>query len=303
MDGRRLVWSGELSEAPLRNERRLLADFIALSEGPSDHLPRRVLDFAQQWGPLGLCEEHHLPMYHGELAGGVKSLAPDHCPPGITGISETQLRELARGANTSGRKRPRTPEEWEQFIGEHPEVLANAEYWEDLSFWEWYSQHARSLLVLAADLRAGRPGHPHDWQAALNQQPLAGEDRNQLLAGRINWWLDVLGRPRLISVWRRGRFSLEIVNGWIAYRPWSGKGATLGVQAGWTGHLFTKLAVAIGSAVAGGTGLVPCKSCGTYFRPKRSTQKYCTHEDCGRKAAVRNAVRRFRQRQKPKGAG
>src|SRR5258707_917469 len=47
-------------EAKMPNFNRLLPDFVALAKAAE----KRILEFAQKYGPLRLCEKHYGPVFH-----------------------------------------------------------------------------------------------------------------------------------------------------------------------------------------------------------------------------------------------
>jgi hypothetical protein len=64
----RLLWARDPdagANPPVVHEQRdPLKEFVRLADEPLERVPRRVLAFAQRWGVLGLCPDHHLPASH-----------------------------------------------------------------------------------------------------------------------------------------------------------------------------------------------------------------------------------------------
>jgi hypothetical protein len=98
----------------------------------------------------------------------------------------------------------------------------------------------------------------------------------------------------------RGKFYSQLEDwltlGDVSLRlDYEGKGLVFATET-----LFSGLVLQLVSAVCGSSGFAVCSSCGNLYSPARqpntSTRHYCGH--CGRRAAVRDAVRDLRNRRR-----
>jgi hypothetical protein len=165
-------------------------------------------------------------------------------------------------------------------------------FWEPLSSWRLYSGQARAMLNIAACLHGNPPkcGRIEDW-ARLGKfgGELGNIDHERFcLATAVNIWiLDSSIRPYL--EW--GRFYGRD-NGSV--------GMVLANTKAAAGGLFGALSVQLAMAVARSEGLAICSACGAAYipprRPRVDENNYC--ESCGKRAAWRNAARRYRAQKK-----
>jgi hypothetical protein len=154
-------------------------------------------------------------------------------------------------------------------------------YWEPLDVWREYAEIARAMLTIAADLYNGGSGEVNDWRVVL------GDETGPLESPQ------------------RGRFYLScVVNGWIGsagVRPslcWSEKNTM--IMLGNRGSLFAALATQLLLVIGRRRGLARCSSCGRFYTPRRrpaaNRRRYC--DECGPRAAVRDASADYRDRQR-----
>lgn len=264
LDGDSLTWPWVPPWVAQGDERRvtyrqakpgMLADFIRL-HGTDDET---ILAYARKWGVLGLCE-HSLPCSHNQGTSG-----PSCLPMLVTPL----------------------PREGSAF-----------RLMEPLEDWRMWSRKAQSLINVGARLNQGKLPREEDWQmfnvwpveAACYLRRAEGEPFTETvtnaradLAKELDGWISI-GQVRPRISWRKdkegkARFSLDAVS--------SGP------------NLFGLLALNIAVAIAAGDGekgLAVCSGCGHSYipsrRPNPSRQNYC--EACGRKAAQREASRRYR---------
>ncbi len=140
--------------------------------------PQQVVDFADRYGVLGICE-HGLPAPH------------NHARPRAPGDSQV------------GECRP-------QRVGTRERV-----YFEPIDRWLHYARVARGLLDVAAALHYGDPGARQDWaaifaddgadtdpdeRAILLSEPRAVQKGRIMLALLVNEWLD-MGQVGMSFVW------------------------------------------------------------------------------------------------------
>jgi hypothetical protein len=306
IDGGKLLWTGDLSSAATladhaikisRDDRDLLKEFVQLSRAPARERPDRILDFTKKWGPLGLCERHGLPVFHGWFdRGTVKPVyAPEmlgFCPPGLHNSAWQQLVAMRKPDDTEAQAM--------EIVDKNRELIEGGELWEPLVVWEFYSRNADALLALARCVATNQPGNEVDWQAAIKRQPRQGESHGKLLAEALNrTWLFV-ARPQPYVSFDAG-FSLHFVSSAIT-DPVVREGARMGVQPGWTGALFCELALRITTAMSDTTyGLARCCSCSDLYRPKRAPvlgrRNFCGKKECRRRTAMRLAKRDQRARE------
>lgn len=155
-------------------------------------------------------------------------------------------------------------------------------YWEPFKPYRVLAEVARAMLKVGADLHDGKPGCEEDWQRITPAIP----DLSVLLEDpRVPWRRAAL--TAALSCWLR----LGAVEPSL-YWPAAGPTIVLSV-----GGLFGALGVQLLTAVASSSGPIFCSGCGAWFqrrrRPPLSQRRFC--EQCGRKAAVRAAVRDYYQ--------
>jgi len=166
--------------------------------------------------------------------------------------------------------------------------------WEPLRSWRAFSRQANAIVNLSASVHQDRRGRPEDVLAARESMPKVVrslsrslfsapaetvDEQRQLVAAFIREWL-WFGSVRLHFQWNRR-----------------------GVQVGFGGivlayGLFGALAVQLVLIVSRSDGVAFCHGCGQPYaprrRPKARQRNYCS--SCGRKAAVRDAVKAYRDR-------
>ena len=300
VEGQRLFWSGQLAPEVARAPERILFDFANLAGVPADQFPKRVSEFATAWGPLGLCEAHGLPCFHGVMGKEVRPIMKGSwCPPGsaIEGQAITLAELRQRWADLPKRFPAAVTDEgrWEQ--------------WEDLRHWQHYTRMVAAVLELAESLRRGESCSPSAWQAAIGRVPEPQENGHHLLRGALNFWLLVMGRPLAVVNPGGGGLRIGFVNGWAwSLDGWwseSVRGGGLidaqGIEMAWTGGLLTKLALALALEATRSRGWGRCRGCGTYFDPGTTgRRRYCL--DCGPRTRGRLAVQRHRAKRAKKQA-
>src|SRR5215203_7418864 len=87
-----LCWTGELR--PVQPRKRLLRDFLKIwHPDNAEKSDAAILRFAQQWGPLWLCDEHQRPIMHrwGDVGEFARALA------GKESLSDCGVRKLGDG--------------------------------------------------------------------------------------------------------------------------------------------------------------------------------------------------------------
>ena len=259
IQGSLLCWKPREGDPPSRDLARLLVDFVALST----ERDRGILEFARQWGPLGLCEKHGQPAAHLD-----RTLCPVRfsvTPP------DPGDYDLAR------------------------KVQETIEFAEPLSLWRQYAAHAHSVLALSAALNSGEKGDPLDWRVALGRQIAPEDDRAELLLRLVNLWLE-FGKPHpVLAPAADGRYELRFTSGNLILSDLRELG-TAGELILRSADLFALLAVQIASAVAGGSGLATCSACGVLYNPTRHPAQGRRHfcPNCGIKGAWRISKREAR---------
>ena len=269
LKGDRLVWSWPRRKEAAGAEPAMLAEFVRLAEA-SD---AQILAFARRWGMLNICE-HGLPIFHPWIG-----------------------------------ERRRYPCDWV------PVDATRKAFWEPLDAWRRYAAEARALVNLSRRLRQGQLGDLRDWQAIRNIQGTAYwetwnetghiPENSALLLIQDSWPL-TLAETRLgKDVGFERRCLAQTLREWISdggVRPsldWSDAKPVIDLEGG---GLFGGLAVQLLQAVGHPETLAFCDGCGKPFtpsmRPSSSRRNYC--KECGHRAAVRDAARRYRERKRAK---
>jgi DNA-directed RNA polymerase subunit RPC12/RpoP len=261
------VWSWPSQAEGAAADSTLLTDFVSLADTDDE----RILAFARRWGMLNICE-HGLPIYHPWIG-----------------------------------ERRRYPCDWLDVDG------SRKVFWEPLAAWRRYAAEARALIKLSRRLHRGRLGELHDWQEVPGVQGTAywetwseaghvPED-SALLLIQDNWafTLDETKLGRDVAFERR--CLARSVEKWASdggVKPildWDGAKPRIELEGG---GLFGALAVELLQAVGYPDTLAICDGCGKAFipamRPSTSRRNYC--KDCGHRAAIRDAARRYRQRKR-----
>jgi DNA-directed RNA polymerase subunit RPC12/RpoP len=168
---------------------------------------------------------------------------------------------------------------------------------EPLSVWRFYSRNARAVLRVAAEIH--EYGH-----ARLSTLEELWEQPPGLLAELAGGWEGVktdLEQSR--THWNMLSLFLDVE--WVRWAgikvvfQWDKRGPRVALSPP---GLFGALAVQLIYAVSQSNGLLVCSNCGAPFIPTRrrdmNRRIYCTN--CGRKAALRDAARRHRIKERAK---
>ena len=264
--GDTLVWNAKDPRFK-RTRSGMLNDFIALCDDADNYgsVESAIAGFALKWGVLGLCE-HGLPCSHNQYPYGLNE-----------------------------RVRPCLPR-----LVDGPPDRAEFQFWESLDQWVEWSRRARAIVRIGAQLNLGRRAKREDWliakgladpsgglfldDAAANLKDLNAERKE--LAEELDGWIS-LGQVRPRIEWRR---------------PWR-----FSLAAGSAGpNLFGVLALFMITEIANAS-IAICSSCCHAYRPERridpKRRNYCPacRGPTGRRAAVRDAQRDWRGRQRAQG--
>jgi hypothetical protein len=270
LEGERLWWGlkkwDNLRASPRASLDQLLPDFIKLA-GAS---PKKILHFAQKYGPLALCE-HGLPLRHqsdcvlpvfrGELLD--PELIPD---PKDEEVYQAKIESL--------------------------------EFSEPLSGWHYYSRYVRSFLQLTSSVRANNAGEEQDWRVILNgREPPANVEKQLVTLTTLANLLLQLAQPvPIVTCAGDGNPRLNFVNsGSILGKP-AAYIAQTGSQSPLSGGLFSAIAIAVASSLASGRVLARCSGCGTAYTPRRAPAEGELHfcRACGSRASWRLSKQRQR---------
>lgn len=247
------IFDGELAREAIltrhqaeQGGRGILDEFIVLCYRDDS----AILKYARTWGVLELCA-HNLPSCH-DFAIGAPLLLPPPIAIPSAGIHHW-FHADPRQCTPTGR--------------------------EPLATWSHFSQQARALLNIAADLHRERLGSGDDWNRVLQDgvSPAPSlEAHRSCLRDAIEAWLK-LGRIKP---------TIDDLTVWLT----------------WTGaDLFGELAVQIALAAKALDGQVLCVACGKEYQPKRLVIRrgfnYCPKIKCQRQAAAQRA-KRYRDRKK-----
>lgn len=232
----------------------MLERFLTLAAGSDDD----SRTYSARWGILGICK-HGLPF-------GL----PPHEASG-------KRVEWCLPLRWRGFDPPRGPAAWEPI-----------QAWRDLS------EHAGSLIKLAANLHRDVVGRPEDISRVRASAPKAVRllspdlfsgstktvsEQRSLVARFLREWLWIAG--------------VKVDFQWTSQGPQIGLGG-LGLHFGLFGALIVQLVLVVSNS----EGMAFCSSCGQPYipkrRPKSRQRSYCP--SCGHKAAVRDAVRAHRDR-------
>jgi len=224
--------------------RGVLDEFVLLCGGSDE----AILKYARTWGVLELCC-HNVPACH-EFSLG----APLRLPSPLSG-------------------RPGSLRSWHS---DDPRQCPPTGL-EPLATWRFFSEQARALLNIAADLQRAKLGDKEDWAKLLSRGtvPAHSLDAQRLcMQDAIEGWLKL------------GRIKPTIDD------------LTTGLT--WTGaDLFGELAVQIALAAKAMDGQVLCVACGKAYQPQRRVIRrgfnYCKEEQCQREASALRA-KRYRDR-------
>jgi hypothetical protein len=162
---------------------------------------------------------------------------------------------------------------------------------EPIANWRFWGRRFSAALAIGSCLREGRYGDERHWDClfgANGYRPPAKGYKCSFEGITDNDIFDEV----------RGEFN-ETLNEWLMLGKvqlglaYDGSGLSFE-----TPTLFSGLLLQLVSAIGGSGGFAICSNCGKPYSPKRqpprTTRHYCT--DCGRRAAVRDAVRAYRIR-------
>jgi hypothetical protein len=275
---------------PVRSPKRMLESFLRLSDASDE----RIAAYCKRYGVLVVCDEHLLPSSHIGLFVGGPSIG-----------SYWTCRPLA----TSTRKAYVAP----------------------LSLIRYWSGQAFAILRIAAGLNDGRPGDKDDWRAisqvgldewwkkarpemmgspfllqAMGTKGLRFGGYGEPLTSVPEEWDELPARSarhagRVITA-ERESLALALAT-WIRAAR-----VTLGYD--WQddrpavkltgGGMFGAIGIHLMLMCGASDGLAICSGCGRPYAPHRRTpsnrRHYCA--DCGKRAAIRDAARAYRQREK-----
>jgi hypothetical protein len=129
----------------------LLEKFLRLATSTDD---QAILDYADCWGPLGLCV-HWLPSSHGDLID-LSWASERREQQGLPPSPFLALIPKKQKLRPSKRK----------FAPHCDPLVIDGEWAESLEAWRWYAQTARRLLGKSADLsrHQQKQGRRHGWQ-------------------------------------------------------------------------------------------------------------------------------------------
>jgi len=280
----------------VRPSGKMLEDFVKLADAP----PERILAYAEQWGPLWLCEHG----VHWRLHG------PDCYPRTDPDAGQWWCwdREYL--------------DHWRKLAAEARAVLKiaqalNSGELPDIDDWKAIPGQSERIQRLFTPLDEGQ------WiskgvEKAHEARVTAGDDLELLeqLDEQLNE--DERASQGYLDPEEAYRWELElgaatvdihrrllglVLEAWLArtgVQPaMYANGAKLSVRLGGYG-LYGALAIQLLFNVCRTDGLAVCRSCGTPYIPSRKPRSdrnaYCF--DCGRKAAVRDAAARYRRSDK-----
>ena len=304
-----IVWDGDRAEGTMEyvsKDLGLLYDFVALSEAADE----RILKFAQQYGPLGLCQ-------HGSSTGHR-----------VRGNFRCYAVQALRSAS-------------QQSKSAEPIAVAR----EPLTGWRRYAQRARGILKVAEVLRRGERPSSADWEwlwdagsdnpkpndikrvAKLGYNPrtdarlaskagvpvskprfkAVGRALQYLLNHSKDGMLVTVALGRMDTVEAQKRKLAQVLNHWIdecevgVSIAWE-TGPNIDVRLGLSdpygrgNRLLIVIAVQLLCAVLRSDQPVFCSECGRNYppfrKPRSGERNYCP--ECGKTAADRNFKRKSR---------
>lgn len=269
IDGESLAWSDSWGGRQVMPDdaAQALPRFLELADAQGKQLAEGVLAYAQRWGVLGLCT-HGLPWSH-ELR-----------------IQENDLGRLSCGSGC-----------W----------FPMRDGWcvESISTWQNYARQARAIIALSAELRKLKPLNAYNarraasiwehWKVALSEFPRLIE---QMTRGTDN----KVWHARMALSWPVNRWLLGLAQLRSMFW-WTDNGPSLKLQsAAWPGevgaYLFPALATQLALIVNGSLDLAVCFACSRPFYLRKGQRllmnTYC--KECGLREARRDAVKRYRER-------
>ncbi len=272
----------------------MLDDLVHIADGDDGD----VADFVSKYGMLSVCNEHFLPASHRKRLDAAPVDSPWTC-------------------------RPIPPERVNAYVT-------------PLSLWRHWARAAGAALRIAARLEREQNGDPTDWLAlgpsgvAASCRELREEFRSSSLlreaSGMSIFDERSYGDPLTILVDDGDPFDMlkifegqgsptavdaERANLAFAISSWLGM-ATVTPSLNWVGTrpdlrldggaVFGAIGIRLMLAVSRTDGFSMCMSCGNPYIPKRrpsnDRRNYCHR--CGRRAAIRDAAKVFRDKQSKK---
>jgi len=258
IDGDRLLWDINGPCNQVRTRKDLVLEFADLVSASNDS----VLKFAQKWGTLELCE-HEKPATHNLI------YAP-------TNVSE-------------------------HFVPQANVFCCYPTGSERIEIWLNYARQCHTFLSIAERLHSGGKVRQEEWGVLVDDLDLSGGVID--VGPAFAEWLSNPARSEVQA------FALgEFVNRWLelaSVRPsfiWEDikEPAHITFRTQSIGKLFAAIAIQLMLAINMSDGPAICSSCAKLYFPERQPRTgeahYCL--SCGRRAAVRDASRRYRQNKK-----
>ena len=257
----RLVW--DPIDGPchtIRPSKIILLEFVDLADAAGE----RVQEFAQKWGMLELCE-HGKPATHNWI----------YAPPSVSS----------------------------QFLNQEEKLWCYPTGVEPVDSWCSYARECRTMLLIAAQLHGSEPTSRENWKDLYDRLDTTGAiiDLPSVLSDHLSSPMFSEAQPFALS---------EFVNRWLQLgdvRPsfvWEDLSKPPHITFGTPsiGKLFAALAIQLMVAISGSDGPIICSSCAKpYFpdrRPRSGEAHYCRSRLCARKAALRDAAKRYRENKK-----
>lgn len=167
---------------------------------------------------------------------------------------------------------------------------------EPLALWYDLARQASTILRIAGQLNQGERPSMEEWRIVLTVGVVSKFMRRML---EICESRDYVPDSEIAQY-----FLVNLVNGWLRHgdvRPQLSWDDDKAPEIVLEGHaLMGALAVQLLGAVSRTGGITACSNCGAPYMPTRQPRagnnRYCP--DCGRRAAVRDAARRHRQRKR-----
>jgi hypothetical protein len=287
-----LCWTGKRSAA--RPTTRLLRDFLKIWRSGDV----AILRFAQQWGPLWLCEEHQRPIMHrwGDVGDLARSLVGKELPSpcavrrlddGWFGEPLEAWRRLSGQAHLiieagSAARRGELP------FATHEQLLADI-----LGLAKNTSPLEIRALYLHRLLLTERTWAALQVETGLGITAGLPEALADAMVGRVR---DAIGTKKQFRMTLRQADAIaEKVNEWIA------DGGGFQQKAVWydgwpqwrreVRSLFAAIAVGLWNVIGDMTTGPRCQHCDQVFQPRTTTQMYCTEPACRRARARKNTQR------------
>jgi len=276
----------------VRPSAKMLEDFVRLADAPRE----RILRYAEEWGPLWLCE-HGL---HWRLCG--PGCYPRTDPDSGQWWSwdceylehwrklAAEARAVLKIARALNSGEPGDVEDWKVIHGQGERIQR---LFTPLDEGQWISEWTEKAH------EARQAGDDLELLEQLDEQ-LAAEERaseGYLSPDEAYRWEREAGAAT-VDIHRR--LLALVLEGWLArtgVQPaMYADGDRLSVRLDGYG-LFGALAIQLLFNVCRTDGLAVCTSCGTPYvpspKPRADRNAYC--RECGRRAAIRDAAARYRR--------